>query len=225
MFSDDLIGGKSYHTRYPNLAVKIPGIPHEYEVLKPRDALSLTYASELTEPMRAAGLLPEIQVRKVTLTPAVKVMILELQTLMKNSSEFGAPDRLDLLAFRLIEELLLQPLEPQSRDVFIEAKIGRIVSFFQRNFSTDIDFEKLCRDNGLSRRSFFRHWKTFYSVSPMLYLQDLKLEESRRLLDTTDDGVAAIAREVNWRDTAYFCRIFRQKYGVTPLQYRKRNIR
>lgn len=224
-FSTDVIEGKQYRLRYPNAVVKIPGVYHSYEVPAPRDAFYFSYHPAYMEPMRRSGLCPEPPLWEFELTSKVKEIIRELQELMDHSREYGAADRMDLLAFQLLEELLFMRRKPLHRDDFIESKIQRIASYFQINFNQSIDFSKLCLENGFSRRSFFRHWNRYFNRSPMLYLQELKLKEAGRLLTLTGRRVGDIASSLNFQDTAYFCAIFKKQYGMTPLQYRRRKQR
>ncbi len=219
----DIIDGITYNTPYPNVAVKIPGREHQYAVSAPRDAIYFSYAADLADSMAEANLFASPPVWTVKLTTGVKHMIHELIELMSHSREYGIADRMDLAAFRLYEELLFMRHDSQHQDEFIETKMQRIESYFHIHFNQEIDFDKLIRDNALSRRSFFRHWKKHSDLSPKLYLQELKLQEACRLISVTDKQINEIADLVNFRDFAYFCALFRKRYGLTPLQYRKQH--
>lgn len=56
------------------------------------------------------------------------------------------------------------------------------------------------------------------------YGQTLLLEEARRLLISTDKNISDIIYTLGLSNRSYFYRIFENAYGVTPLQYRKRNF-
>jgi transcriptional regulator GlxA family with amidase domain len=56
----------------------------------------------------------------------------------------------------------------------------------------------------------------------MEYVQTLRLEEAKHMLETTDLPVEAIANEVGYQDASFFGRLFRRKVNLTPAQYRKR---
>ena len=49
-----------------------------------------------------------------------------------------------------------------------------------------------------------------------------ELQTARRLLDETDLPVAEVAARVGMVDVAYFSRLFKKKYGLSPLRYRAR---
>jgi AraC-like DNA-binding protein len=53
------------------------------------------------------------------------------------------------------------------------------------------------------------------------YCNKLKLEEGERLIRNTDMSVTRIAMDVGFNDVSHFINLFRKKYGVSPLLYRK----
>ncbi|WP_341349492.1 helix-turn-helix transcriptional regulator [Clostridium celatum] len=54
------------------------------------------------------------------------------------------------------------------------------------------------------------------------YLTTIRLEEAVKLLNTTDDKTYVIAASVGYPEANYFSYVFKKKYGVSPLKYRKR---
>jgi len=59
-------------------------------------------------------------------------------------------------------------------------------------------------------------------MTPMAYVQTLRIEEAKHLLETTGDALEAIANEVGYDDAAFFGRLFRRSVNLTPAQYRRR---
>lgn len=53
------------------------------------------------------------------------------------------------------------------------------------------------------------------------YCNELKLFEAQKLLSATDLSVTEVAFEAGFEDTAYFIRLFRETYGITPNKYKK----
>lgn len=221
-FAVDEIGGVTYRTEYPNVILKLPGVVHKYAVPEPRDAVYFAYSTALADAMTAANLFQMPPVWKIKLAPKICEMLERAKQLMEHSREYGVADRLDLLAFQLYEELLFSRHEnSDSRDRFMESRIQRIASYFQLNCKENIDLEALCRKNGLSKRTFFRHWKLYFNISPSRYLLDLRLCDAARQLRETRKRISEIAESLNFQDTLYFSSRFRRKFGITPLQYRK----
>ncbi len=61
-----------------------------------------------------------------------------------------------------------------------------------------------------------------YGVSPIHYMLELRLQECRELLRTTDFSVALIARMTGFSSPSYFSQRFGKAEGMTPAQYRQK---
>lgn len=81
--------------------------------------------------------------------------------------------------------------------------------------------EDAATEAGLSMDHFGRLFRAALGMSPMRYLQAVRIERSRFLLRHTQLTVAEIAREVGFRDPYYFSRVFRRSMGVSPRTYRQ----
>lgn len=71
-------------------------------------------------------------------------------------------------------------------------------------------------------RSFNRRFRAATGYSPVEYLQTLRIEEAKQLLETTHEPAEAVARRVGYEDVAFFRRLFKRRTGVTPARYRQR---
>lgn len=57
------------------------------------------------------------------------------------------------------------------------------------------------------------------------YTRHLQLERARQLLETTLDHIQQISVAAGFHDQGYFNRLFKEKYGLTPNEYRDNNHR
>jgi len=80
----------------------------------------------------------------------------------------------------------------------------------------------LVRQCGLPKRTFDRRFRTATGYSPLAYIQALRVEEAKQLLETTNIAVEAIGREVGYEDAASFRRLFRRLAGIGPAEYRRK---
>ena len=55
------------------------------------------------------------------------------------------------------------------------------------------------------------------------YLTRQRMEEAIRLLDQTEEKICAIAEKTGYMDAGYFSHVFKKKYGLSPIQYRRQN--
>jgi transcriptional regulator GlxA family with amidase domain len=80
----------------------------------------------------------------------------------------------------------------------------------------------LVRRSGLPKRTFDRRFRAATGYSPLAYIQALRIEEAKQLLETGSAPIDAVAREVGYEDTASFRRLFRRLAGMTPGDYRRK---
>ena len=68
---------------------------------------------------------------------------------------------------------------------------------------------------------FYRCAETATGNSLITYIQNLRIEEAKRLLETTKKAVDEISYDVSYDDTSFFRRLFKRLTGLTPSQYRR----
>ena len=78
------------------------------------------------------------------------------------------------------------------------------------------------RESGLPKRSFDRRFRAATGYSPLAYVQTLRIEEAKQLLETSTVAVEQIGREVGYEDAASFRRLFRRLTGMAPGDYRRK---
>ena len=216
----ETLDGKEYRTRYPAVILKVPGIAHTQEIRSPRDSVFFSYDPSLADAMRAAGLLEPPLIWECRLTPSLLERLHLVDRLLDRHLEDGVADELDLLALQIWEELMIDRDSARNADP-VSAQIKRVCSWLQLHFTETIDYDDLARENGFSRRAFFRNWKKYMPLTPARYVLGLRLEESCRLLKESRLSIWEIADRLRFSHAEYFCFVFRKAFGMTPLQYRK----
>ncbi len=75
---------------------------------------------------------------------------------------------------------------------------------------------------GLPERTFSRRFRKATGYGPVEYVQALRLEEAKQMLETTAEPTDAVALAVGYADPVFFRRMFKRQVGVTPARYRQR---
>ena len=88
------------------------------------------------------------------------------------------------------------------------------------NLDGDLTVEALAARVGMSPRNLARRFKEEAGVTPAAYVEALRVEAARRLLESTDLTVGAVARRVGVAHAETLHRSFRRRLGTTPQQYR-----
>jgi transcriptional regulator GlxA family with amidase domain len=103
-----------------------------------------------------------------------------------------------------------------------DAEIARCQTWIARHYNEPAPVAAMVRLSGLPERSFKRRFQQATGMSPLEYVQTLRLEEAKQMLESSDDPVEAIANEVGYEDAGFFGRLFRRQVSLTPAQYRRR---
>jgi transcriptional regulator GlxA family with amidase domain len=100
--------------------------------------------------------------------------------------------------------------------------ILRCQQWLAQNYQRQDIIAELVGESGLPKRSFDRRFRAATGYSPLAYVQTLRIEEAKQLLETTTTAVEQIGRDVGYEDTASFRRLFRRITGLAPGDYRRK---
>ncbi len=89
------------------------------------------------------------------------------------------------------------------------------------HLSGDLSVAALAERAGMSPRHFARIFRTEVGVTPASLVESFRIEAARRLLETTDLTLGAIAAEVGLGRPETLHRAFRRRVGTTPDRYRQ----
>ena len=78
----------------------------------------------------------------------------------------------------------------------------------------------LAEHMGMSSRTLNRRFHNAIGLSPLAYLQSLRIGEARDLLRHSNLSVSEIAWQIGLNDVSYFAKMFREHAGMSPLKYR-----
>lgn len=91
-----------------------------------------------------------------------------------------------------------------------------------RHFQVGNPVEEMVRRSGLTERTFKRRFAAATGLSPIAYIQRLRVEEAKRRLERTAASVDEISWQVGYEEPAFFRRLFKRTTGMAPGAYRRR---
>jgi len=101
--------------------------------------------------------------------------------------------------------------------------IYKAIEHIYNNFQRKITALECSKVVGMSYSYFSRTFKSVTGKTFSEFIEDIRLDNAKKLLLTTDKSVAEIAFESGYNDTCYFIAEFRKKSGITPKQFRLKN--
>jgi transcriptional regulator GlxA family with amidase domain len=82
--------------------------------------------------------------------------------------------------------------------------------------------DEMTRRSGLAASSFKRRFRNATGLSPIQYVQHVRVEAAKHLLEGTDCGIEELCRRIGYEDPSSFRRLFRRMTTLTPAGYRKK---
>jgi transcriptional regulator GlxA family with amidase domain len=90
------------------------------------------------------------------------------------------------------------------------------------HFSVANPLEEMIQRTGLTERTFKRRFTAATGLSPIAYVQRLRIEDAKRRLERTEASVDDISWQVGYEEAAFFRRLFKRVTGMAPGAYRRR---
>ena len=90
------------------------------------------------------------------------------------------------------------------------------------HFSVASPLEEMVKRAGLAERTFKRRFTQATGLSPIAYVQRLRIEEAKRRLERTEASVDEISWQVGYEEPAFFRRLFKRVTGLAPGSSRRR---
>ncbi|WP_214465351.1 GlxA family transcriptional regulator [Microbacterium flavescens] len=103
-----------------------------------------------------------------------------------------------------------------------DAVVADAQDWLRTHFSVSAPVEQMVVRSGLAERTFKRRFTDATGVSPLAYVQRIRIEEAKRRLERTEESVEAVGWHIGYEDPAFFRRLFKRVTGLTPASYRKR---
>lgn len=150
-----------------------------------------------------------------------------LRTLLREAGD--KPPQWEQVCQHLLEVLLVKLLR-HTRFTVQPAPAARankecavVRRYIDEHFAEAITLDTLAGLVHMNKYYLVHAFNKEYGVSPINYLIERRIRESRYLLETTDLSLSRIAQVLGFSSSSYFSQSFRRLAGHSPLEYRKQH--
>src|SRR3546814_14496401 len=92
------------------------------------------------------------------------------------------------------------------------------------NYAMAKPVERMVERSGLNARTFSRRFKAATGFAPLEYVQALRIEEAKQMLETDTLSADEVGASVGYDDSASFRRIFKRGVGLSPSRSEERRV-
>ena len=124
----------------------------------------------------------------------------------------------------LIVSLLLGGRNPDLASYFLslpKSDAPPLSQIMESNFCYNLTLEDFAKLSHRSLSTFKRDFRKYYNQSPGKWLSKKRLEYSAVLLKNPALNVSQVALDCGFEDLSHFSRAFKEKFGISPANYRK----
>ncbi len=158
-------------------------------------------------------------------TPEISRCFADIGQLLENPRSSPLPaSRLTLLANEVLVCLLelLRAQNPRRKSSLMlgERSVAMFLERLKNELHEPWTLERMAEKSGLARTRFAHHCRKLTNLSPMEYLQRLRVEKAKLLLAGRRQSITDIALTCGFVSSAYFASVFRQHAHCSPREYR-----
>jgi len=120
----------------------------------------------------------------------------------------------------ILWRLLTGPLGSTVRQIGLAdsstTQISRAVRWITEHYAEPFRVDDLARSCGMSTSAFHRTFRSVTALSPIQFQKQIRLHNSRLLLMTGVDDVAAVGYQVGYDSNSQFNREYKRQFGLPP---------
>lgn len=103
-----------------------------------------------------------------------------------------------------------------------DSLVNNAQQWLHSNMAQELRLADMAKALCVSEKTIARRFRSALDTTPVRYLQNLRIDAARTLLELGDLNIDQIAAQVGYTDSSSFSRLFRERMGVSPGNYRSR---
>lgn len=103
-------------------------------------------------------------------------------------------------------------------------EIKRVLKYMEEHYREKITLAELAAEAGMNEQYFCRFFRKMTGKTPITYLNGYRIGHAAEALVKTDARIVEICYENGFENVSYFIKKFKEAKGMTPKEYRKREI-
>ena len=148
----------------------------------------------------------------------IKIMETQENEIIRELSTLALLQNLWLIFYENVK--LSDKEKMQTVDEAAQKRVQLMMQYIHENYKHGLSLNEIASHIGVSKSTALHLFQRFLHTTPVNYLIEYRLQAASRLLKNTNKKVKTIAYESGFHNVDYFCRLFKNRYHVTPSEYR-----
>ena len=139
--------------------------------------------------------------------------------------EFNVRSSLSRLTLRLWQNMPHTPYQPTAKNFRDADRIKTMLSFLHAHYGDTVTISQIAAAASIGESECLRCFRSSIGTTPIQYLKQYRIRQAAGLILYSPLSISEIAASCGFQDMSYFTKSFRDAYGCTPTQYRKKECR
>ena len=124
---------------------------------------------------------------------------------------------------RLVPEMTAEEVQKEGEEGSFKKTdtIAYIKKYIRENYGRDLSLDVLGEAAHLHPAYLSRVFKETTQENLSGYITSVRMEKAAQLLEETDLRIHEVMKQVGYQKSQHFAKLFREKFGVTPTEYRQ----
>lgn len=103
--------------------------------------------------------------------------------------------------------------------------LNKLVEIMEANMDNgDLIVDDLVKELAVSRSVFFKKLKALTGLAPIEFIREMRVKRAAEYIETGEYSMSQISYMVGINDPRYFSKCFKQKFGITPTEYKEQKV-
>ena len=217
------VGQELYHMEKGDFGIVFPNMIHHYQVFGGCESRALYI---LVSPKILPNYMEDMQ-KFCPNYPVISKECLHVDVIkaVKSLIDVEKENKRLIQAYvQMIFAHLFSEMEMVEKDVVAEDDIiYRSVEYVDKNFRGKITLDEMASDLGINKYALSRLFSKTFHCNFVTYVNGVRLNYAVSMLDGTTESITNICYDCGFDSQRTFNRVFKDRYRVTPREYRNRN--
>ncbi|WP_025716892.1 AraC family transcriptional regulator [Paenibacillus sp. 1-18] len=217
---------KKYRVQKSDLFCFFPHLAHEYYTDQEHPLQKVWIAFEGPKSLallERIGIKPSAPFMANAVSKEILELISHLFSIVNDSSRQGSDLARLITLHQIFEELSRDKSDVLRSLVCSDYWLQQGKDYIDMHYCDRITIEQIAEHVGVDRAHFSRKFHSTFLISPAKYLQNLKIDQAKRLLEKTTYNLSIIAQSIGYTDMSTFSKAFKKTAGIPPREYRFRH--